>query len=173
MQEQQLGTFLRSTYLDPSSESFINGIQSDVVNLTQIQVLADAGGEGATILSSVYGLLQGLFPPTTDNNITLANGTTVISPLGGYQYIPVESVEPNLDISLEGFTSCPVSHSVRAVILYLISVFCRTWMRTLHSSLTRAYSCGKLPSLSLSWKNYSRSCCRARQSISRTWYVNC
>lgn len=107
VQEQQLGTFLRNTYLDPASESFIPGVQFDVVNLTQIQVLADAGGEGATILSSVYGLLQGLFPPTTDNNITLANGTTVISPLGGYQYIPVESVEPNLDISLEGFTSCP------------------------------------------------------------------
>jgi len=37
----------------------------------------------------------------------LANGSTIIAPLGGYQYIPVESVEPNLDISLNSFTSCP------------------------------------------------------------------
>jgi len=29
------------------------------------------------------------------------------SPLGGYQYVSVESVEPDNDISLEGFTSCP------------------------------------------------------------------
>ncbi|KAL7284705.1 hypothetical protein ACG7TL_002011 [Trametes sanguinea] len=107
VQEQQLGTFLRSTYLDPASPTVINGISADVVDINQVAVRADAGGEGAVILVSVQGLLQGLFPPTTDNNITLANGTTVVAPLGGYQAIPVESVEPNEDVSLEGFTSCP------------------------------------------------------------------
>lgn len=107
VQEQQLGKLLKKTYLNPHSASFIQGIEPELVNLDQIVVRADAGGEGSTILSSVYSLLQGLYPPTKDNNITLANGTTVVAPLGGYQYIPVESVEPNLDISLEGFTSCP------------------------------------------------------------------
>ncbi|KAI8989090.1 phosphoglycerate mutase-like protein [Trametes punicea] len=107
VQEQQLGTFLRNTYLNPASPSFIQGISTDVVDLEQINVRADAGGEGAVILTSVQGLLQGLYPPTTDNNITIANGTTVVAPLGGYQAIPVESVEPDEDISLEGFTSCP------------------------------------------------------------------
>ena len=87
-QELQLGTFLRSTYLDPDSPTFINGISADVANITQLIVRADAGGGGSVILNSVQGLLQGLFPPTPDNNITLANGTTIISPLGGYQYIP-------------------------------------------------------------------------------------
>ena len=128
MQEQDLGAFLRATYLDPSSPTVIEGISADVADIDQLDVRADAGGEGAVILTSVQGLLQGLFPPTTDNNITLANGTTVVAPLGGYQAIPgsfpslnsgktmftrwlstVESVEPNEDISLEGFTSCPVS----------------------------------------------------------------
>ncbi|CDO77406.1 hypothetical protein BN946_scf184857.g12 [Trametes cinnabarina] len=124
VQEQQLGTFLRSTYLDPASPSVIDGITAGVVDINQLAVRADAGGEGGVILVSVQGLLQGLFPPTTDNNITLANGTTIVAPLGGYQAIPgeiqctvrvisilislaVESVEPNEDISLEGFTSCP------------------------------------------------------------------
>ncbi|KAI0767321.1 phosphoglycerate mutase-like protein [Fomes fomentarius] len=106
-QELQLGTFLRSTYLDPASSTFIEGISADVADINELVVRADAAGEGSVILMSVQGLLQGLFPPTPDNNITLANGTTVISPLGGYQYIPVESVEPNLDISLNSFTSCP------------------------------------------------------------------
>ena len=58
------------------------------MDITQLLVRADAGGEGSVILNSVQGLLQGLFPPTSDNNITLANGMTVVSPLGGYQYIP-------------------------------------------------------------------------------------
>ncbi|KAH9903364.1 phosphoglycerate mutase-like protein [Cubamyces lactineus] len=107
VQEQDLGAFLRATYLDPSSPTAIDGIDADVADINQLDVRADAGGEGAVILTSVQGLLQGLFPPTTDNNITLANGTTVVAPLGGYQAIPVESVEPNEDISLEGFTSCP------------------------------------------------------------------
>ncbi|KAJ2987692.1 hypothetical protein NUW54_g9352 [Trametes sanguinea] len=93
VQEQQLGTFLRNTYIDPGSPTAIEGINSDVVNITQLIVRADAGGGGSVILTSVQGLLQGLYPPTTDNNITLANG--------------IESVEPNLDISLNSFTSCP------------------------------------------------------------------
>ncbi|TBU36403.1 hypothetical protein BD309DRAFT_742704 [Dichomitus squalens] len=88
VQELQLGSFLRSEYLDSSSPTFIDGISSDVVNINQIDVRADAGGGGSVILNSVYGLLGGLFPPTPDNNITLANGTTVTSPFGGYQYIP-------------------------------------------------------------------------------------
>ncbi|RPD61599.1 phosphoglycerate mutase-like protein [Lentinus tigrinus ALCF2SS1-6] len=108
VQEQQLGQFLRSTYLDPASPTFINGVQTEIADINQLIVRADAAGEGSVILNSVQGLLQGLYPPTSDNNITLANGTTVIAPLGGYQYIPVESVEPNEDISLNSFTSCPV-----------------------------------------------------------------
>ncbi|GBE83510.1 phosphoglycerate mutase-like protein [Sparassis crispa] len=107
VEEYQLGSFLRSVYINTSSSSYINGLNTDVVNITQLDVRADASGEGSVIVNSVQALLQGLYPPTTDNNITLANGSTIIAPLGGYQYIPVDSVEEDLDISLNSFTDCP------------------------------------------------------------------
>lgn len=79
------------------------------------------------IFDSSVALLQGLFPSTvrilwrslfqniehsichqSANSIQLSNGTNVTSPLGGYQYVPIESVEPEEDVSLEGFMSCNV-----------------------------------------------------------------
>lgn len=59
------------------------------------------------ILDSAAALSQGAFPATTANNITLANGTTITSPLGGYQYVPIESVEVADDYTLESWTDCP------------------------------------------------------------------
>lgn len=107
-QELQLGALIRSRYLDPTSPTFIQGINPSTALLrqTQIAVRADAGDEGGVIFDSSVALLQGLFPPTPLSNTTLANGTTVTSPFGGYQYVPIESVESNEDVSLEGFTSC-------------------------------------------------------------------
>ncbi|KAI6043420.1 hypothetical protein EDC04DRAFT_2511276, partial [Pisolithus marmoratus] len=49
-----------------------------------------------------------LFPPTPKNKITLANETTVVAPLGGYQYVPIETVEPGNDRTLEPWTDCPI-----------------------------------------------------------------
>ncbi|TRM61156.1 histidine phosphatase superfamily [Schizophyllum amplum] len=106
VQEYQLGQKLRSLYLNASSPTDLAGMSHDVVNASQISVSADAGGEGGVIFDSAVSLMQGLFPNTTSYNTTLANGTTVVGPLGGYQYIPIESVEPDNDISLEGWTSC-------------------------------------------------------------------
>ncbi|KAJ3491134.1 hypothetical protein NLI96_g916 [Meripilus lineatus] len=107
-QEFELGALLRSLYLDQDSPTFIEGISpsTSVVRPDQIIARADAGDEGGVIFDSTIALLQGLFPATHLSNITLANGTTVISPLGGYQYVPVETVEPDQDVSLQGFTSC-------------------------------------------------------------------
>ncbi|TDL22226.1 phosphoglycerate mutase-like protein [Rickenella mellea] len=105
-QEFQLGTLLRNLYLDASSPSFVQGISTSGFNQSQVLIRADAGGEGGVIFDSAVALTQGLWPPTSSANVTLANGTTVISPLGGYQYVPIESVEPNEDVSLEGWTSC-------------------------------------------------------------------
>lgn len=48
-----------------------------------------------------------MFPASSQANTTLANGTTITAPLGGYTYIPVESVEPEDSIVFEGYTSCP------------------------------------------------------------------
>ncbi|KIY49137.1 phosphoglycerate mutase-like protein [Fistulina hepatica ATCC 64428] len=104
-QEYQLGELLRSLYLDTSSSTYIPGISTDLVNVSQIQVRADAGGEGGVIFSSAVSLLQGLYPPTTEYQTTLANGTTIIaSPL--IRSLAVESVEPDNDISLESWTDC-------------------------------------------------------------------
>lgn len=94
VQEFQLGSFLRSRYLDSTSPFFITGISEPLANIDQLIFRADAAGEGDVILQSVGGLLQGLYPATTDYNITLANGTTVIGALGGYQYVPGNLIVP-------------------------------------------------------------------------------
>ncbi|TFY75217.1 hypothetical protein EWM64_g8795 [Hericium alpestre] len=107
VEEAALGNLLQEIYLLPSSPSAITGISFPVADVTQLLIRADAAGEGETILSSVGALIQGLYPPTTDFNSTLANGTTVIGADGGEQFLPVESVEQYEDISLNSFTSCP------------------------------------------------------------------
>ena len=96
---------------------------------SQVKVRVKAGVEGTVVFDSAVALLQGLFPPTYKNKIVLANGTTIVAPLGGYQYVPgttpisleahgtlaymsspsiVETVEPGNDRSLESWTDCPV-----------------------------------------------------------------
>lgn len=106
VQEFQLGQKLRTIYLNASSPSFISTVNTTVVKDAQVQIRADGGGEGGVIFNSAVSLLQGLFPATLDYKTTLANGTTITAPLGGYQTVPIESVEPGNDISLEGWTSC-------------------------------------------------------------------
>lgn len=54
----------------------------------EIHVRVKAGGEGSVVFDSAIALLQGLFPPTAKNKMVLANETTVVAPLGGYQYVP-------------------------------------------------------------------------------------
>lgn len=63
VQEFQLGNFLRSVYLDPTSESYI-GATTPLFNQTQVQVRADAGGEGGVIFDSSVAVVQGLWPVT-------------------------------------------------------------------------------------------------------------
>ena len=106
-QEYELGQFLRKAYLDPQSPCFIQGINTDVVNVDQLFIRADAGG-GDVILDSAYALTQGLYPPTPESTITLANGQVVTSPLGGYQYVPVESLEYWQAPSLTSWMECNV-----------------------------------------------------------------
>ncbi|KAL0572460.1 hypothetical protein V5O48_009500 [Marasmius crinis-equi] len=106
-ESNQLGGILRSVYLNPTSESFISGVQHELVNTKQIQVYSKNGHEGNVVFDSTIALLQGLFPPTERNVLTLANGTIVSAPLRGYQYVPVETVEPENDKSLESWIDCP------------------------------------------------------------------
>uniref|UniRef100_A0A0W0G0D6 Phosphoglycerate mutase-like protein n=1 Tax=Moniliophthora roreri TaxID=221103 RepID=A0A0W0G0D6_MONRR len=106
VQEFRLGQYLRERYFNSLSPTFISGVNSTIANLNQVKVRADAGGEGGVIANSAMSLLQGLFPANANYTTTLANGTTIEGPLNGYQYLPIESVEPDNDISLEGWTKC-------------------------------------------------------------------
>ncbi|KAF8916970.1 histidine phosphatase superfamily [Mucidula mucida] len=105
-QEYQLGQLLRSIYLNSSSDSVISGMNATLADQKQIKIRADGGGEGGVIFNSAVSLTQGLFPASSDYSTTLANGSTIEGPLSGYQYIPIESVEADNDVSLEGWTSC-------------------------------------------------------------------
>ncbi|KAI5985410.1 hypothetical protein EDC04DRAFT_2516633, partial [Pisolithus marmoratus] len=51
-----------------------------------------------------------LFPPTPKNKITLANETTIVALLSGYQYIPIKTVKPGNDCTLKCWTDCPIYH---------------------------------------------------------------
>ena len=84
-QSFQLGEYLRSRYLTPSSPHFIQNISSGLVNPNQVLVRADAGGEGGVIYDSAMSAIQGMWPASTSYNETLANGTVVVGPLNGYQ----------------------------------------------------------------------------------------
>ncbi|KAJ7165129.1 phosphoglycerate mutase-like protein [Mycena filopes] len=103
----QSGTFLRSEYLNSRSPSFIAGISPEIVNIHEVLVRADSSGDGTIFQQSVSAVIQGLYPPTNDYKITLGNGSTIVGALGGFQYIPIESVEMNEDVSLNGLLSCP------------------------------------------------------------------
>ncbi|KAG9312255.1 histidine phosphatase superfamily [Chiua virens] len=106
-QSHHLGSFLRSVYLTGSSPSCIEDMSRELVDNHELHVHAKAGGEGPVIFDSAIALLQGLYPPNPANKVTLANETTVVAPLGGYQYIPIETVDPANDRSLEPWVGCP------------------------------------------------------------------
>lgn len=64
-------------------------------------------GETGVIFDSAIALWQGLYPPSALlENTTLANGSTIISPLGGYQYVQINALLPANDVTMEGWTNC-------------------------------------------------------------------
>lgn len=108
----QLGSYLKSTYLDSSFPLHILDMPLDPshpIPPNRVHVHAKPGGEGAAIFDSGIALLQGMFPPTPLNKVPLANGTTVIAPLGGYQYVPVEMATEGGDRVFEPWINCKVS----------------------------------------------------------------
>ncbi|CAA7260375.1 unnamed protein product [Cyclocybe aegerita] len=107
VESNALGSLIRNTYFNSQSPSYIEGIRADIVDNSEVKVRVKAGVEGTVVFDSAIALLQGLFPPNPNNKIVLANETTVVAPLGGYQYVPVETVEPGNDRSLESWTNCP------------------------------------------------------------------
>lgn len=106
-QTYQTGQYIRSRYIDSASENQISGISEDTINLDQCNVVADAAAESNVIVISAYSMWQGIYPATSESNVTLANGTTVVSPLSGQQYLPIETIEFAQSPTLEAFTTCP------------------------------------------------------------------
>lgn len=76
VESHNLGSFLRATYLDSRSPSYIEGVRSDLVDNSEVKVRVKAGVEGTVVFDSAIALLQGLFPPNPNNKIVLANETT-------------------------------------------------------------------------------------------------
>lgn len=72
-------------YANGSSPSYIEGFETDVADQDQYKIRADAGGEGGVVVNSALSLTAGLFPATEAYNTTLANGTVIVAPMGGYQ----------------------------------------------------------------------------------------
>ncbi|KAJ5177298.1 uncharacterized protein N7482_003175 [Penicillium canariense] len=91
------GSFYNERYILSSSDKHIEGISSLIVNAQQISASAPAD---AVLQNSATGFLQG----------TLANSTTVVSPLRGYQLIQVTSTSSDADSEdatwLQGSSDC-------------------------------------------------------------------
>jgi hypothetical protein len=85
----QSGEYFNSRYVSNSSANYITGLATSTVKNSQIAVSAPLD---TVLQSSALGFLQGLYPPVGELKQTLANGTTVVAPLNGYQLIPVAVV---------------------------------------------------------------------------------
>jgi len=87
-QSHKLGALLRDMYLTGSGDTKIPKISTELADLKQVRVRVKTGSEGTAVFDSAIALLQGLFPPNTNNREKLADGTVIVAPLDGYQYIP-------------------------------------------------------------------------------------
>ena len=83
------GDYYRNRYISSNASSRINGINTDLVKLSQVGISAPFDN---VLMSSATAFTQGLYPPFdgTNSSQTLRNGTQVQSPLGGYQIIPIQ-----------------------------------------------------------------------------------
>ncbi|KAK9438883.1 Histidine phosphatase superfamily, clade-2 [Metarhizium brunneum] len=82
------GSFYRKRYVQTDASVRIAGVSSNNPVLSQLSVIAP---QDAVLYNSALTFLQGLYPPTGQSE-TLANGTKVEGPLGGYQYIPINAI---------------------------------------------------------------------------------
>ncbi|KAL6720331.1 hypothetical protein ACLMJK_002252 [Lecanora helva] len=85
------GSYFRDTYVANGSASQIHNIADSVVKQSQIAASAPLDN---VLFPSAMGFLQGLYPPvgSTLGGQKLRNGTTVETPLNGFQLIPVGTV---------------------------------------------------------------------------------
>ena len=84
------GNYYRNRWVSANASNQINTLQPDIALVSQMSVTAPID---TVLQNSAQVFLQGLYPPAGDASLqTLANGSETQSPLGGYQYIPVNAV---------------------------------------------------------------------------------
>ncbi|KAF9870042.1 histidine acid phosphatase [Colletotrichum karsti] len=82
------GLYYGERYVRSNASAQIRSMSTDDVRPEQLAVTSPTD---VVLQSSAYAWLQGFYPPSGSAN-TLANGTSVEAPLGGYQYVPVNAV---------------------------------------------------------------------------------
>ncbi|POY76411.1 hypothetical protein BMF94_0609 [Rhodotorula taiwanensis] len=108
-QNYQMGQMMRRIYAGADPSRAIAGLSNTTFVDSAISSMADAGGEGSVIYDSALAFWQGFYPPNPSaSDIALANGSQIVSPLNGYQYVKVETVLPADDIDFEPWTNCAV-----------------------------------------------------------------
>ena len=84
------GGYYHNRYVTSDSPLQIEGISEPFVNTKQVQA---SSPPDEVLQNSATGFLQGVYPPVgVSANETLRNGTTVESPLDGYQLVPLSAV---------------------------------------------------------------------------------
>ncbi|KAI0109593.1 phosphoglycerate mutase-like protein [Nemania sp. FL0031] len=85
------GGYYRNRYVASDASSPILGLSRNTAALKQLTVTAPVDN---VLQSSAQAFLQGLYPPAGDfSTEELRNDTEVTSPLNGYQYIPINTVD--------------------------------------------------------------------------------
>ncbi|KAL2828036.1 histidine phosphatase superfamily [Aspergillus cavernicola] len=85
------GSSYHNRYINSSSSQYIQDMSEQVVDLSQLTASAPAD---AVLQNSATGFLQGVYPPVGSvSSQELANGTTVETPLNGYQLIPLSVID--------------------------------------------------------------------------------
>ncbi|KAI1079430.1 histidine acid phosphatase-like protein [Whalleya microplaca] len=111
LQAYESGNFYRNLYVASDASSPIYGLSHDIAVAAQLDVTSPVD---TVLQSSALAFLQGIYPPAgTVGAQELANSSSVEAPLGGYQYIPVDSVatassNPNSENNewLQGGSGC-------------------------------------------------------------------
>jgi hypothetical protein len=114
----QVGSDYRARYLASSSSSRISKISE--FEYVPAQVWASAPDE-PILLGTATSFLQGLYPPLGDvkpalATTSLANGSSVSSPLSGYQYVTLHGVDDESPetVWIKGDDSCPAVKAASA-----------------------------------------------------------
>lgn len=103
------GNYYRNRYIASNATNQIFGISADTVKQSQI---AASSPYDNVLMPSAQGFLQGLYPPVGEQlgSNTLRNKTVVQTPLGGYQLLPIQTIQTGQASEnsawLQGQTGC-------------------------------------------------------------------